>query len=253
MFQVYVMQQGPLRLQSLVVSLVCEETARSETKCVYRQVLLEETNLTVGRDQPFQWRGKVEPPARAMHSFKTKHNEVHWHLEVRGKLTDGDSQGRARFPCPTAHDFAADVACWIRIPASGREKMAEKEPNQAPCPGCSGQRIRATRSAGCGVGDVCHRPDALGGGNISSHPGKLRTTLLRWLCRRSAIHTQYRTLSRALLANFPSQFLGTPLAINQHWHGPTDYPYNPRKEYPCPVYLRPAITRPRPSPAGVPN
>ena len=33
---------------------------------------------------------------------------------------------------------------WQKIPGAGRKKMAEKEPNQATCPGCSAQHVRVT-------------------------------------------------------------------------------------------------------------
>jgi hypothetical protein len=92
-FEVCVRQEGPARLRSLRVSLVCEEQAtyqqgtdtRTETKCVYRQNLLHRGEVVAERDAPFEYRTEVTLPGGAMHSFAAAHNRVRWRLVVRGE------------------------------------------------------------------------------------------------------------------------------------------------------------------------
>jgi len=92
--RVQVSQPGPLRLKSLGVLLVCEESAsytqgtntRTETKRVYQHTLAQETDVLVTRDMPWQFQGKIEVPHGAMHSFEATHNKIVWKLVVQGKV-----------------------------------------------------------------------------------------------------------------------------------------------------------------------
>lgn len=89
-----VSQPGPLRLKSLSVLLLCEESASYEqgdgketkTKRVYQGILAQASNVEVSRDIPWEFRGTVEVPRGAMHSFKATHNKIEWKLFVRGTV-----------------------------------------------------------------------------------------------------------------------------------------------------------------------
>jgi hypothetical protein len=92
-FQLCVRQEGPLRLRVLRVTLVCEEAARyrqgtdtrTETRCVYRRVLLHEKEAAAGPNAPFVGSAEVTIPPGAMHSFQAAHNDVRWEVAVHGE------------------------------------------------------------------------------------------------------------------------------------------------------------------------
>ncbi len=89
---VYVSQAGALRLNWIEVFLVCEEKASytqgtntvTDTKCVHLQSLTRTENAAVDQDHPWEWRGTLTIPARAMHSFAAKNNAVGWRIKVVG-------------------------------------------------------------------------------------------------------------------------------------------------------------------------
>lgn len=92
----FVRQEGSLTLRQFSVQLVCEEAAtyregtdtRTETKTVFREVLVEESPCSVRRHQPFSYRGKLRVPAELMHSFVSPNNKVQWKLVVVGDVVN---------------------------------------------------------------------------------------------------------------------------------------------------------------------
>jgi hypothetical protein len=92
-YRLFLSQTGRLRVQSLEMELVCEEEARyqhgtntrTETRCVYRQPVLQHRRFEVRPVAPFEAECELDVPAEAMHSFKADHNEVRWKLVVKGR------------------------------------------------------------------------------------------------------------------------------------------------------------------------
>ncbi len=93
-YRLFLSQSGRLRMQRVSVALVCEETAtyrqgtntRTETRDVYRQELYHGENVTIRSDAPFETELEFSVPERAMHSFKSDHNEVNWVLAIEGDV-----------------------------------------------------------------------------------------------------------------------------------------------------------------------
>jgi hypothetical protein len=92
--RLYLSQSGPLRVQSLRVTLLCEESAtyrhgtdtRTETRRVYRGDVHRAANFAIDPDRPHEVRCELAVPGTAMHSFKAEHNEVRWQLLVEAEL-----------------------------------------------------------------------------------------------------------------------------------------------------------------------
>lgn len=91
-YEIFVSQAGRLTIPILNVSLVCEEEAtysqgtdiRTETRVVHEQSILREEAIRIEDGAPFEARGSLQVPERAMHSFQSGHNAVRWKLVVRG-------------------------------------------------------------------------------------------------------------------------------------------------------------------------
>jgi hypothetical protein len=89
---IFVSQAGRFTIPTLTVALVCEEEAtysqgtdiRTETRVVHEQELLREEAIRIEDGTPFEARGRLRVPVRAMHSFQSGHNAVRWKLVVRG-------------------------------------------------------------------------------------------------------------------------------------------------------------------------
>lgn len=92
-YQAYLMQTGNMQLRTLLVELVCEESAsyqqgtdsRTSVEVVYRQELRKWRGLRVEASQPFETEMTFTIPATAMHSFRSPHNQIRWMLLVRGE------------------------------------------------------------------------------------------------------------------------------------------------------------------------
>lgn len=93
-YDLLVSQAGRLQINSLVVLLVCEESAtyrqgtdtRTETRRVFEQELFRRENFEIHRGLPLEERFQMEIPAGMMHSFKSDHNEVDWKVVVKGDV-----------------------------------------------------------------------------------------------------------------------------------------------------------------------
>ena len=93
-YELLVSQAGRLRINSLKVLLVCEETVtyrqgtdvRKETKCVYSNELLRHGDFEIQHGRPFEERCEMQIPAAAMHSFKSPNNEIAWKISVAGEV-----------------------------------------------------------------------------------------------------------------------------------------------------------------------
>jgi hypothetical protein len=89
-YAVLVAQFGRMRLESVRVSLVCEEhvtyqqgtNTRSETCRVYEAPLTDCQHVLLRPEAPWEAPLQVAIPADAMHSFQAPHNELAWKLLV---------------------------------------------------------------------------------------------------------------------------------------------------------------------------
>ncbi|QDU95905.1 hypothetical protein [Lignipirellula cremea] len=92
-YGVFLSQSGQLRIQQLLLTLVCEEEAayrhgtdvRSERQEVFRATLLNEKDFEIAPGVPFEKQVDMTIPAGAMHSFNAQCNAVRWRLVVRGR------------------------------------------------------------------------------------------------------------------------------------------------------------------------
>src|SRR5690606_9966503 len=99
------LQQGQMKLKSLVLRLVMEEAANyqqgtnSQTAIqrVYEKEIRRWRGLEVAYGLPFESDFTVEIPTTAMHSFRAPHNEIRWLLEVTG-VTQRQQEIVRRFP-----------------------------------------------------------------------------------------------------------------------------------------------------------
>jgi hypothetical protein len=93
-YRVYVSQGGRLTINSLALSLVCDEVAtyrqgtdtRTEQACVYLERLLHRERVELLPQAAFEEQLDLAIPAECMHSFKAGHNEIRWRLLVRGDI-----------------------------------------------------------------------------------------------------------------------------------------------------------------------
>jgi hypothetical protein len=89
-YELHLTQGGNLTVNSLDVSLKCEERAtyrqgtdtRSDRRLVCRQSIFRRENFEISAGEPLSVRCDLHVPAAAMHSFKADHNEVQWTLVV---------------------------------------------------------------------------------------------------------------------------------------------------------------------------
>ncbi len=92
-YQLFLSQAGRLHMRCLELLLVCEEETtfrqgtdiRTERCCVFSTTVFVEENFEIMPSQPFEHACALRIPDRAMHSFRAKHNAVHWMLVVRGQ------------------------------------------------------------------------------------------------------------------------------------------------------------------------
>jgi len=92
-YRIHVSQMGRLRLKSLQVYLTCQEEAffrqgtdvRVERHDAFNQVLLQESNVRVDPQTPWQQQLTLDLPADVMHSFVGAHNAIRWRLVVAGE------------------------------------------------------------------------------------------------------------------------------------------------------------------------
>jgi hypothetical protein len=95
-YRLFLSQSGNLTMQSIAMTLVCEEeavfrqgtNARTESREILSIALLERTGLVVKPGDPFEDDIAIAIPAEAMHSFRALHNEVRWKLLVSGKVAN---------------------------------------------------------------------------------------------------------------------------------------------------------------------
>jgi hypothetical protein len=93
-YQIFLSQSGSLAINSLSLSLVCQEKAtyrqgtntRTELRQVYRQELFRRDNFEIPPGMPFETNCLLAVPVGAMHSFKSAHNAVDWTLVVEGDI-----------------------------------------------------------------------------------------------------------------------------------------------------------------------
>lgn len=96
-YRAYLMQTGRMEARTLLVELVCEESAsyqqgtdsRTSAETVLRHELRKWRNLRIDPSQPFEVEFDFTIPARGMHSFRSPHNEIRWMLVVRGETSRG--------------------------------------------------------------------------------------------------------------------------------------------------------------------
>lgn len=95
-YQVFLSQSGNLAINSLSLSLVCQEKAtyrqgtntRTELRPVYRQELIRRDDFEIPPGMPFETNCLLNVPQGAMHSFKSSHNAVDWTLVVEGEVAN---------------------------------------------------------------------------------------------------------------------------------------------------------------------
>jgi len=104
-YDVFLTQLGHLSINSLDVSLVCEEAATyrqgtnvcEDTRRVFEQCVYHRERFEIQPGIPFEHQCQLEIPRDCMHSFKSENNSVSWKLVVRGKPA-GWSEYRRTFP-----------------------------------------------------------------------------------------------------------------------------------------------------------
>jgi hypothetical protein len=93
-YEVFLSQTGRLKVNSLKLLLVCQEQAtyqqgtntRTEMAPVYEQEIFAREQFEIEQDAPLEVAAEMRVPARAMHSFKSGHNQIAWKLIVRGDV-----------------------------------------------------------------------------------------------------------------------------------------------------------------------
>ena len=132
-YQVVLLQSGRLKVNSLRVSLCCEETAtyrqgtdtRTESREVYRQELLRREGFHIRSGLPLESEIELDLPKGAMHSFAAQHNEINWTLVVEGDLHGWPDYRRA-FPVIVRPDAGGldrmngEPVIVIRLDGNGR-------------------------------------------------------------------------------------------------------------------------------------
>ncbi len=104
-YRFFLSQSGNLTLQTIEVSLICEEeavfrqgtNARTESREVFRQSLYAGAGAVIRPGEPLEAECDLPVPAEAMHSFRAAHNQVQWKLIVRGEIVGWHAFQRA-FP-----------------------------------------------------------------------------------------------------------------------------------------------------------
>ncbi len=92
-YQLFLSQAGRLRVRSLELFLVCEEETtfrqgtdiRTERCRVLCESILLREDFKIEPSKAFECECKLPVPKGVMHSFRAKHNAVHWMLLARGQ------------------------------------------------------------------------------------------------------------------------------------------------------------------------
>ncbi len=93
-YEVFLSQSGRLTLKSFRVLLVCEEQAtyqqgtnsRTETCPVFQEEVFAREDFEIQHGAPLEVEARLHVPPGAMHSFKSKHNEIRWKLIVKADV-----------------------------------------------------------------------------------------------------------------------------------------------------------------------
>lgn len=101
-YDVHFVQTGSMELQTLSVRLICEEAAsyqqgtdsRTSVETVYLEELRKWRGLKMEPGAPFETELRFQIPGKAMHSFRSPHNEVRWLLLIGGETSQGRSLAR---------------------------------------------------------------------------------------------------------------------------------------------------------------
>ena len=104
-YKLFLSQSGRLVVNSLEVSLLCEEEAtyrqgtntRTETREVRRDEVFRREGFRVHSGLPFETECEFNIPADAMHSFKSDHNGINWKVVVKGDIASWPDYTRS-FP-----------------------------------------------------------------------------------------------------------------------------------------------------------
>ena len=126
-YQVAVSQSGRFSLNSLQLSLVCEEEAtyhqgtdvRVETRGVSHQEIAQREAVELDRGAPLIIHSTVSIPRDAAHSFQSNHNAVRWKLVV-----EGESNSHPRF----VRNFPVIVYPAHRQPSTGKHTSPIEQP-----------------------------------------------------------------------------------------------------------------------------
>ncbi|RMF93250.1 MAG: hypothetical protein D6741_13915, partial [Planctomycetota bacterium] len=144
-YRVFVKQAGALQVKRFEVILECEEEAtfehgtntRRESRRVYRETVARHEKFAILNSVPYECECEIAIPERAMHSFKSEHNEIRWRLvvrieadgwppieraaplivrPVRVQLTRQATRREAAFPAANEHRSSAslDVSSQVR-------------------------------------------------------------------------------------------------------------------------------------------
>jgi hypothetical protein len=92
-YAIFLSQHGRISLDSLRMSLVCEEEAtyrqgtdiRTESQPVHEQLVFSRARVRIDPAVPFELQVRLRVPAHAMHSFQSGHNAVRWKLVVKAE------------------------------------------------------------------------------------------------------------------------------------------------------------------------
>jgi hypothetical protein len=92
-YAIFLSQHGRVSLESLRMSLVCEEEAtyqqgtdiRTESQAVHQQLVFSRGPIRIDPALPFAIQVSFQLPSCAMHSFQSGHNAVRWRLVVKGE------------------------------------------------------------------------------------------------------------------------------------------------------------------------
>jgi hypothetical protein len=90
--RLFLSQAGRLQMRSLELSLVCEEETtyrqgtdiRTERCRVFCESVFEEKDFKIEPSKAFERECELVVPCQVMHSFRAKHNAVHWMLVACG-------------------------------------------------------------------------------------------------------------------------------------------------------------------------
>lgn len=104
-YRLFLSQAGRLQMQSLELLLVCEEETtfrqgtdiRTERCRVFSDTIFDKRDFKIEPSDAFQHECVLRVPKHVMHSFRAKHNAVHWMLIARGQAKSWPAFERA-FP-----------------------------------------------------------------------------------------------------------------------------------------------------------